>query len=270
MPTPGDFLALVFNGPQDQTIDQVNWGTVNPNWPNYQRFQPFWNNAPAMPTDASRSLQRYPQGYDTDQPTDWVQLPVSAGQSAADLYAHVHGPARHRAPPPARPPPVTATATPTPFCGDAYEPDGLPTQAQPLDLGTEQTHTICPAADEDWYTISVVADKVYTLYTKDLGGGLDTILAVYTYPYDGTKICENDDAPRLPLLAARYRASRPRARTSCACATTAGWAGSAGSIRSASRATAGHGHQRHAHRDGHGQPAGADGHRDAGRVRRRV
>jgi len=88
---------------------------------------------------------------------------------------------------------VTATATGTPFCGDAYEPDNVPAQAHPLDLGTEQTHSICPAADEDWFSIAVVSNKVYTLYTKDLGGGLDTILAVYNA--DGTKIGENDDAP---------------------------------------------------------------------------
>jgi len=73
----GDFLALVQSGPQDVTIDQLNWGTVNPNWPNYQRFQPFWNNPPTMPTDINRSLQRYPNGFDSDQPSDFLALPVS-------------------------------------------------------------------------------------------------------------------------------------------------------------------------------------------------
>jgi hypothetical protein len=200
VPTPGDFLALVFNGPQDQTIDQVNWGTVNPNWPNYLQFQPFWNNAPAMPTDTTRSLQRYPQGYDTDQPTDWVQLPVSAG-NPPPTYTPTSTALPVTATSTSTSTPVTATPTPVVGCPDRYEPDNLPTQAKPLDLETEQTHTICKdtapdhAGDEDWFIISVVADKVYTLYTKDLGGGLDTILAVYTFPYDGTKIGENDDAP---------------------------------------------------------------------------
>src|SRR5689334_7781614 len=93
----GDFLALVQRGAQDVVIDVVNWGTLNPNWVNYFQFQQyFWPSAPVMPTDLVRSLQRYPTGHDTDQPSDWVALPIS----------------------PSNPPPTyTPTNTPLPSSG---------------------------------------------------------------------------------------------------------------------------------------------------------
>ncbi|HUS17216.1 MAG TPA: lamin tail domain-containing protein [Chloroflexia bacterium] len=185
-----DFLALKQTTPSDVTVDVVNWGRVDPSWLNYPTFQQyFWvSNAPSMPTDGNRSLQRYPSGYDTDQPSDWVGLPQTPAQ-----------------PPPSYTPTATvapsatstrvpgSTPSPTPYCGDAYEPDGIPEQARPIDLGTEQTHSICPSGDNDWFQISVVSNKVYTLYTKDLGGGLDTLLSVYDSRI--VKIAENDDAP---------------------------------------------------------------------------
>src|SRR5262249_38343888 len=100
-----DFLALVFrNGAADQTIDVVNWGSPNPNWPNYSRFGALlWTvNTPTMPTNPGQSLQRFPDGWDTDQPSDWVVMTASPGQ-----------------PPPPTPTPTgtatnTATSTPTP------------------------------------------------------------------------------------------------------------------------------------------------------------
>ena len=194
----GDFLALVQRGAQDNTIDVVNWGTVDPNWPNYFRFQQaFWiNNAPTMPTDGLNSLQRYPNGYDTDQPTDFRSLPKSPSNPPPTLTPTASPTGSPTLTGTATPTPgaATATVTPTPYCRDAYEPDNTPALARPLQLGSEQAnHVICPAGDEDWFTVDVTANKVYSFYTKDLSGGLDTIIALYTYPYDGTKIAENDD-----------------------------------------------------------------------------
>jgi len=192
-----DFLALVYNGAQDITIDQVNWGTVNPNWTYFQNFQPFWNNAPTMPTDGARSLQRYPNGYDTDQPSDWVALPASPGTNSPTFTPTATNPPAS-ATSTNTPLPASASPTPTPYCSDAYEPDGNPQTATVLTLNTQQTHTICPSGDEDWYKITVVANKIYSLYTSDLGGGLDTIMAVYTDATLKNKIYENDDNPAAP------------------------------------------------------------------------
>jgi hypothetical protein len=188
----GDFLALVQRGAQDTVIDVVNWGVLNPNWTYFTNFQQyFWPTAPTMPTDIGRSLQRYPTGYDTDQPSDWVSLPISPS-NPPPTYTPTNTPLPSSGTP-------TPTATGQPFCRDAYEPDGIPAQAKVLVLGTEQTHVICNDAsanysgDDDFMAINVTTNKVYTLYTKDLGPGLDTILAVYNS--DGVKIGENDDAP---------------------------------------------------------------------------
>ena len=184
-----DFLALVQRGATDTVIDVVNWGSVNPNWPNYQQFAGylFTSNAPTMPTDGTRSLQRYPNGFDSDQPTDFVSLPSSPAQPVPTYT-------------PTASPTATATATgivvtpsATPFCVDGYEPDGGIGQATTLALNTEQTHTICPSADNDFFSITVVSNKVYSIYTKDLGGSLDTIVAILDSR--GNKIAENDDQP---------------------------------------------------------------------------
>ena len=182
-----DFLALVQRGATDNVIDVVNWGPVNPNWPNYAQFAPYFfvSNAPTMPTDGLRSLQRYPNGFDSDQPTDFVALPSSPAQPAPTFTPT---------------PIVTATATATglvvtptatPFCVDGYEPDGSIAQATTLALNTEQTHTICPSGDNDFLSITVVSNKVYSIFTKDLGGSLDTIIAILDSR--GNKIAENDD-----------------------------------------------------------------------------
>src|SRR5207249_8019917 len=120
------------SGTQDSVIDVVNWGPPNPNWPNYQAFQTyFWvNNAPTMPTDTTMSLQRYPDGRDTDQPTDWVALPRSPS----------HPPPTYTPTPSSTPSPTvtgsavaqSATPTPTAFCSDRYAPDNRPSPARSL------------------------------------------------------------------------------------------------------------------------------------------
>ncbi|MDQ2808486.1 MAG: pre-peptidase C-terminal domain-containing protein, partial [Chloroflexota bacterium] len=184
-----DFLALVQRGATDTVIDVVNWGPVNPNWPNYAQFAGYFfvSNAPTMPTDGMRSLQRYPNGFDSDQPTDFVALPSSPAQPVPTYTPTPNVTAT------ATPTGIVPTATPTPFCMDGYEPDGSIGQATTLALNTEQTHTICPSADNDFFSITVVSNKVYSIYTKDLGGSLDTIIAILDSR--GTKIAENDDQP---------------------------------------------------------------------------
>src|SRR5687767_4992235 len=47
-----DFLALVNTSPTDTVIDVVNFGgSPNPNWPNYERFSPYFftANIPMLP-----------------------------------------------------------------------------------------------------------------------------------------------------------------------------------------------------------------------------
>src|SRR5262249_14386586 len=153
------------------------------NWPNYARFGPLlWTvNAPTMPTNASLSLQRFPDGWDTNQPSDWVVMTSSPGQPPPPTPTPT-GTATNTATPTGTPGAASPTPTPTVYCIDAYEPDNVPSQiegrpANVLQLGTEQTHVICPDRDEDWMKINVTDNKVYKIFTADLGGGLDTILA---------------------------------------------------------------------------------------------
>ncbi len=90
-------------------------------------------------------------------------------------------------------PPVSPTATPVP-CLDRYEPDGEPHAAQPLVVGEQQLHLLCPAGDADWVTFFAKAGKAYRLATTDLSPGVDTY--VYLFAPDGrTVLAENDDAP---------------------------------------------------------------------------
>jgi len=50
---------------------------------------------------------------------------------------------------------ATPTATPTPLQIDTYEPDNAPGAAKPITCGSTQTHTIVPAGDADWVSLSL-------------------------------------------------------------------------------------------------------------------
>lgn len=72
----GDMLLLQDNN--GTIIDGVNWGTLDPAWPNYGPS--LWN--PALPAPSSgQSLYRITDGKDTDSPTDWdSSLTLSPGR----------------------------------------------------------------------------------------------------------------------------------------------------------------------------------------------
>ncbi|MEO8286769.1 MAG: pre-peptidase C-terminal domain-containing protein [Chloroflexota bacterium] len=91
-------------------------------------------------------------------------------------------------------PVVGATATPI-SCNDRYEPDNSLQEAGNIDLNTEQVHTLCRREttdpDTDWIRFSVNGGKVYSLYTKDLSGPVDTIITLFDAA--GNRLDENDD-----------------------------------------------------------------------------
>ena len=281
-----DFLALVNTTPTDTVIDVVNFGgSPNPNWPNYERFSPYFftANIPTLPVESSsnsKSLQRWPDGQETDQGTDFAQIFSSpSAPSCADPYENdntlgtattqqMDSVVLHRLCPAGdqdwvavsltssftytlstiaqgslvdtvlrlydssgnliveddnpnsrasiinfRPSSTgsfrlqviqkngvgnsgpnylyqlsitgTSTNTPTPTtptpagCLDAYEPDNTLATARGIELNTEQTHVLCPAGDQDWIVFGAAANKVYTMYTKDLALPVDTIIALY-------------------------------------------------------------------------------------------
>ena len=61
--------------------------------------------------------------------------------------------------------------------GDSYEPDNSSTETTPLFHGSSQTHSIYPAADEDWYSFTLDSTSDITITTSGLSG--DTRLWLY-------------------------------------------------------------------------------------------
>ncbi len=86
------------------------------------------------------------------------------------------------------------TPTPTPLCqSDSFEPDNTAAQANLINsAGLSQTHSICPAADQDWLSFMVPGPITLTMLTQNLTGGADTFM--YLYAPDGTTLLDcNDD-----------------------------------------------------------------------------
>lgn len=62
---------VMLKNPSGQTVDQMNWGTPNSGWANYNSG--VWN--PALAAIAEGKIYaRDPNGYDTDKPSDWKAL----------------------------------------------------------------------------------------------------------------------------------------------------------------------------------------------------
>lgn len=146
-----DFLGLVNTSPTDTVIDVVNFGGApNPNWPNYDRFSQYFftSNIPALPAeDGTRSLQRWPDGFDNDVGTDFASIASSPG---------------------------------APSCGDPFEDGdnsaaGAPTQSP----GTTILHRLCPAGDQDWTIVPMSTSSTYTLRATAQGSSVDTVLRLY-------------------------------------------------------------------------------------------
>ena len=91
---------------------------------------------------------------------------------------------------------VGVAPTNTPIgCNDVYEPDNSLQLSKNIDLNTEQVHTLCRSGttdpDTDWVHFAVNGGKVYSLYTKDLSGPVDTIITLFDAA--GNRLAENDD-----------------------------------------------------------------------------
>lgn len=175
-----DFLGLVNTSPSDTVIDVVNWGgAANPGWPNYQRFRNhfFGSNVPNMPApDDPRSLQRWPDGRDTDQGTaDWDQI-----QRSPD----------------------------SPSCADPHEGstnDNVPSRAATHEVGAGfvYLHRLCPANDTDYFAINMSANVTYTIrITPTQGSQVNAILRLYDN--NGGQVAEDADASN-PGATIRFR-----------------------------------------------------------------
>lgn len=61
--------------------------------------------------------------------------------------------------------------------GDSYEPDNSSGEANLIESGTPQTHSISPAGDEDWVIFTLVFESEVTLETSGPSG--DTLMMLY-------------------------------------------------------------------------------------------
>ncbi|MDQ3705309.1 MAG: lamin tail domain-containing protein [Chloroflexota bacterium] len=168
-----DFLGLVNTSPSDTIIDVVNWGgSANPAWNNYQRFREhfFSSNVPTMPPsdDPTRSLQRWPDGRDTDQGSDWQKI-----QRSPD----------------------------SPSCADPYEGaagasnDDTLAAAQPHEVGSGfvYLHRLCEEDDKDFFSFGVSNSLTYTVrVTPTTGSQVNAILRVYDN--NNNQIAQDNDA----------------------------------------------------------------------------
>jgi predicted ribosomally synthesized peptide with SipW-like signal peptide len=66
-----DADMLVLKRPDGVIVDQMNWGTPNTGWTNYNAN--VWNPG-ATDVAEGNVLARVPSGYDTDTPSDWHEL----------------------------------------------------------------------------------------------------------------------------------------------------------------------------------------------------
>ena len=66
-----DADMLTLKRPDGVIVDQMNWGTPDTGWTNYNAN--VWNPG-AVDVAEGNVLARVPSGYDTDAPSDWVEL----------------------------------------------------------------------------------------------------------------------------------------------------------------------------------------------------
>ena len=65
-----DADMLILKDKEGNIVDQMNWGTPDPNWSNYNLA--LWDPGPTVAK--GHSLARIIKGYDTNQASDWVEL----------------------------------------------------------------------------------------------------------------------------------------------------------------------------------------------------
>jgi|GEM_PF-3182409 len=160
-----DFLGLVNTSPTDTIVDVVNFGgSPNPNWANYERFRDafFTVNIPTLPdADGPRTLQRWPDGTDSDRGTDFAQ--IFSSPSAAS-------------------------------CADPFEDDDTFQTAVAQTVGAPVMRRLCAGGDEDWISISMSTSFTYTLRTEAVGSRVDTVMRLYDS--SGALIVEDDNTTR--------------------------------------------------------------------------
>lgn len=81
--------------------------------------------------------------------------------------------------------------TTTPCPSDSYEPDNLPSAAQPFPLGTSQSRALCFKRDADWVTFTGQAGMHYVIETLHTAVSADTYLELYAS--DGRTLLLADD-----------------------------------------------------------------------------
>jgi len=67
--------------------------------------------------------------------------------------------------------------------------------------GLTQTHTTCPAGDQDWIKFNAISGTTYLLETSNLGAAADTELSLYSS--NGTTLLADNDDYTIGLLASR-------------------------------------------------------------------
>lgn len=86
-------------------------------------------------------------------------------------------------------PHIQSWLDPDTSCEDAFEPDGSAAQASPIVSGVVQSHSLCPAGDEDWVTFTLAETSGVTLETSGPSG--DT--RMWLFDAAGTGQIEFDD-----------------------------------------------------------------------------
>lgn len=77
-------------------------------------------------------------------------------------------------------------------CADAFEPDDTPGQATAIASGSPQTHSICPAGDEDWVTFTLAGQSQVTLLTSGPSG--DTRMTLFDSGLSQVEFDDDDGA----------------------------------------------------------------------------
>ena len=89
------------------------------------------------------------------------------------------------------PPAATATSGGTIYL-DAYEPNNSFSESYSVGAGASTCSiTFWPAGDVDYFHFFAKSGSTYSVYTKDLSPGIDTVLTVYNS--SGSEIAQNDD-----------------------------------------------------------------------------
>ena len=141
----------------------MNWGNApDISWPNYERFSSYFfisGTQPFLPEDGPTSIQRWPDGHDTDQGSDWKVITRSPGTFS---------------------------------CSDPYESDDTLATALDQQVGTTNEHRICAAGDNDYIGITMSSNYTYTLQAIAVGSHVD--LATRLYDSGGDILVDDNPA----------------------------------------------------------------------------